>query len=163
MEAILQEPTIDVRREKLSETTDGLELGDVYGATIERIKMQGGNRSRLGMAALMWISHAERRLTVQELCHALAVHPDSKKFRTDNIPSVTTFVTESAYGSRYCTYLMLDVSYLGSTIVALFFLPCTFLICYSFLLGYLFLSSLIAFATLVPFRQPYAFLLVLLD
>ena len=72
-------------------------------------------------------------------------------------------VTESAYCSRYCTYLMLDVSYLGSTIVALLFLPCTFLICYSFLLGYLFLSSLIAFATLVPFRQPYAFLLVLLD
>jgi len=59
---------------------------------------------------------------------------------------------------------MLDVSYLGSTIVALLFLPCTFLICYSFLLGYLFLSSLIvSFATLLPFRQPSAFLLVLLD
>jgi len=59
---------------------------------------------------------------------------------------------------------MLDVSYLGSTIVALLSLPCTFLICYSFRLGYLLLSSLITFfATLVPFRQPYAFLLVLLD
>jgi len=76
---------------------------------------------------------------------------------------LTSLVTESAYCSRYCTYLMLDVSYSGSSIVALFFLPCTFLICYSFLLGYLFLSSLIAFTTLLPFRQPYAFLLVLLD
>jgi len=44
--------------------------------------------------------------------------------------------TESAYCSRYCTYLMLDVSYLGSTIAVLLSLPCTFLICNSFLLGY---------------------------
>jgi len=28
---------------------------------------------------------------------------------------------ESVYCSRYCTYVMLDVSYLGSTIVALLF------------------------------------------
>jgi len=73
-------------------------------------------------------------------------------------------VTESACCSGYCTYLMLDVSYLGSTIVVLLSLPFTFLICYNFLLGYLSLSSCIApFASLVPFRQPYAFLLVLLD
>jgi len=69
-------------------------------------------------------------------------------------------VMESAYCSRYCTYLMLNVSYLGSTIVALLSLPCTFLVCYTFLFGYLYLSSLIAFsATLVPIRQPYTFLL----
>jgi len=72
--------------------------------------------------------------------------------------------TESAYCSRYCTYLMLDASCLGSTIVALLFFTLYFPCCYSFLLGYLSLSSLIAFvATFVPFRQPYAFLLVLLD
>ena len=59
---------------------------------------------------------------------------------------------------------MLDVSYSGSTIVVLLSLPCTFLICYSFLLGYLLLSPLIApFAILVPFRQSYAFLIVLLN
>jgi len=53
--------------------TNGLELGDVYGATIERVKAQDGDKSRLGMAALMWISHAERPLQADELCHALAV------------------------------------------------------------------------------------------
>ena len=52
--------------------TDGLGLGDAYGATIERIKAQSGDKSRLGMEALMWISHAERPLKVDELCHALA-------------------------------------------------------------------------------------------
>ena len=36
--------------------TDGLGLEDVYGATIERIKAQGGDKSRLGIVALTRIS-----------------------------------------------------------------------------------------------------------
>ncbi|RPA98208.1 hypothetical protein L873DRAFT_1808815 [Choiromyces venosus 120613-1] len=60
IDAILHEPTISRRREKLSKMTDGLELGDVYGATIERIKAQDGGKSRPEIAALMWISHADR-------------------------------------------------------------------------------------------------------
>ena len=39
--------------------TDGLSLGDAYGATIERIKAQGGDKSKLGIVALMWISYEE--------------------------------------------------------------------------------------------------------
>jgi len=62
IDAILHESTISRRREKLNKMTNGLELGDVYSATIERIKAQDGDKSRLGMAALMWISHAERPL-----------------------------------------------------------------------------------------------------
>ena len=73
IEAILQESTIYRRRERLSKMTDGLGLEDVYGATIERIKAQGGDKSRFGMGALMWISHAERPLQADELCYALPV------------------------------------------------------------------------------------------
>jgi len=73
--------------------TGGLELGDVYGATIGRIKAQDGDRSRLGMAALMWISHAERPLRADELCHALAVQLGSTVFDTSNIPSMSTLVS----------------------------------------------------------------------
>ena len=40
--------------------TNGLGMEDVYDATIERIKAQAGDKLRLMMAALMWISHAER-------------------------------------------------------------------------------------------------------
>ena len=72
--------------------TNGLELGDVYGATIERIKAQDGDKSRLGMAALMWISHAERPLSADELCHALAVQVGSTDFDVGNIPSMPTLV-----------------------------------------------------------------------
>ena len=72
--------------------TGGSELGDVYGATIARIKAQDGDKSRLGMAALMWISHAERPLRADELCHALAVELGSTDFNIGNIPSISTLV-----------------------------------------------------------------------
>jgi len=72
--------------------TNGLELGDIYGATIERIKAQDGDKSRLGMTALMWISHAERPLRADELCNALAVQLGSADFDAGNIPSMSTLV-----------------------------------------------------------------------
>ena len=92
IDAILQESTISRRREKLSKMTSGFELGDVYGATIERIKAQDGDKSRLGMSVLMWISHAERPLQADELCHALAVQIGSTDFDVGNIPSMSTLV-----------------------------------------------------------------------
>ena len=73
--------------------TYGLKLGDVYGATIERIKAQDGGKSRLGMTALMWISHAERPPQADELCHALAVQIGYTDFDVDNIPSMSTLVS----------------------------------------------------------------------
>jgi len=66
--------------------THGLGLGDVYGTTMQRIQVQGGDKSRLGMQALMWVSHAERLLAADELCHALAVEGGSTDFNADNIP-----------------------------------------------------------------------------
>jgi len=80
------------RREKLNKMTGGLGLEDVYGATIERIRAQGGDKSRLGMGALMWICHAERPLRPKELCHALAIELGSKDFDAGNIPSIMTLV-----------------------------------------------------------------------
>ena len=93
IEAILQESTIYRRRERLSKMTNVLRLEDVYGATIERIKAQGGDKSRLGMGALMWISYAEVPLDPDELCHALTIELDSTDFNADNIPSITTIVS----------------------------------------------------------------------
>jgi len=92
IDAILQESTIYRRRERLSRITDGLELGDAYGATIKRIKAQGGDKPRLGKEALMWISHAERPLMADELRHALAIQLGSKDFNNANAPSISTLV-----------------------------------------------------------------------
>ena len=69
-----------------------LELGAAYSGTIERMKAQSGDKSRLGMTALMWISHAERPLRADELCHALAVELGSTDFSAGNIPSVSTLI-----------------------------------------------------------------------
>jgi len=69
---------------------NGLGLGGAYDATIGRIKAQEGDRARLGMAALMWISHSERPLNVDEICHALAIEIGSTDVNADNVPSIRT-------------------------------------------------------------------------
>ena len=83
-------------------------MEDAYGATIERIKAQGGDKSRLGMASLMWISYAERPLSADELCHALAVELGSTDFNGDNAPSMSTLVT--------CFQGLITVDKEGSTV-----------------------------------------------
>jgi len=69
---------------------NGLGLGDAYDASIGRIKAEKGDRARLGMATLMWISHSERPLKVDEICHALAVEIGSIGINTNNVPSIRT-------------------------------------------------------------------------
>ena len=93
MDAILGETTAYGRRQKLRAMTEGLDLDDVYGATLERVKEQGGEKTRLGMAALMWISHSERLLQLDELSHALAVEIGSKDLNPERIPSVETLLS----------------------------------------------------------------------
>ena len=41
----------------------------------------------------MWVSHAERPLSADEVCHALAVEPGSTEFNAGNVPSMSTLVT----------------------------------------------------------------------
>jgi len=73
--------------------TDGSGLEDTYGATLDRIKAQGGHRSRLGTTALMWICHSERQLGAEELCHALAVEIESMDYNVDDAPLIQTVLS----------------------------------------------------------------------
>jgi len=66
----------------------GLGLGGAYGAMLGKIKAQGGERARLGMAVLMWISHSRRPLQVDELSHAIAIRIGSKDLDNDEIPPI---------------------------------------------------------------------------
>jgi len=93
MDAILGETTAASRRQKLKAMTEGSDLKDFYGATIDRIKEQGGEKARLGMAALMWISHSERPLQLDELLHALAVEIGSTDLNVEKAPSVETLLS----------------------------------------------------------------------
>ncbi|RPA90145.1 ankyrin [Choiromyces venosus 120613-1] len=72
IETILGETTISKRRKRLDEMTKRQNVGDVYTATLERIKAQMGSKSRLAMDALMWISHSECPLGPDELFDSLS-------------------------------------------------------------------------------------------
>ena len=41
----------------------------------------------------MWICHAERPLSANELCHALAIELGSTDFNAGNVPSISTLVS----------------------------------------------------------------------
>jgi len=88
IDVILGEVTLYQRRKKLDEMTKAEGLGDAYAATLSRMKAQSRSRSKLGMEVLMWVSHAERPLHVDELCHALGVEEGSIDLNTRNIPAM---------------------------------------------------------------------------
>ena len=88
IEAILKETSIARRGRRLEAVKEGAGLGYAYGATLERIKAQGGEKTKLAIAVLTWICHAERPLRVEELLHALAVEIGSAYFDSENAPSV---------------------------------------------------------------------------
>ena len=77
--------------------TTGVDLDNVYDQTLRRIKEQKGDRSRLGMEVLMWVSHAERPLRIDELCHALSAEIGTTDLNPENIRSQDT-VLRSCFG-----------------------------------------------------------------
>ena len=70
-------------------------LSDAYTATLSRIRGQRGALARYGIAALMWISLAERPLRVVELCHALAVEIEPPNIDLEMVPPIATIVASS--------------------------------------------------------------------
>ena len=90
MEAILREQKSSTRRERLKEM--GSALVSAYDRMLNRVKAQSGVKEKVGMAALMWVSHSERPLRVDELCHALAVEIGSADLDPDNVPPIETLL-----------------------------------------------------------------------
>ena len=98
IEAILGETSLARRKQMLRKVaTTGMGLDTVYAQTLQRIREQRGDLSRLGMEVLMWVSHAERPLRIDELCHAPAVDLQSTDLDPENIPPQDT-VIESCLG-----------------------------------------------------------------
>ena len=92
IETILKEATIYRRREKLRAMKNSLDLGGAYEVMLGRIKAEGGEKARLGMAVLMWISHSRRPLKVDEICHAIAIRIGSNNLHNDDIPTISTLL-----------------------------------------------------------------------
>ena len=90
MDTILAATTIHQKRRALDKMANGLGLQDAYSTTLDRIKQLDGGRSKLGMDALMWVSHCERPLRSEELCHALGIELEAEDFTVDNVPLLQT-------------------------------------------------------------------------
>jgi len=83
LETILAEVTIHRRRERLGKMKEELDLGGAYEPAILAIKHQDGERAKLGMDVLMWITHSRRSLHVDEICHAIAIQIGSNDLDND--------------------------------------------------------------------------------
>ena len=92
IEAILQETTIHRRRQKLRAMENSMDLGGAYGVTLGRIRAQGGEKARLGMAALMWISHSRRPLQADEICSAVSIRIGSTHLNNDDTSAISTLL-----------------------------------------------------------------------
>ena len=73
--------------------TNGLGVGGAYATTLERIRGQDGDKGKLGIEVLMWISQPERPLLAEELCHALAIETDSTELDLQNVPAIGTLLS----------------------------------------------------------------------
>jgi ankyrin repeat protein len=71
-------------------------LEDAYDKVIERIDGQVHDDSTLAKSVLSWISYAQRPLTTEELCHALAVDTGDEDLDPENIPDVEDILSVCA-------------------------------------------------------------------
>ena len=108
MDAILAATTIRQKRQALDRMANGLGLQEAYNTTLDRIRQLDGEKSRLGMAALMLVLRCERPLRSEELCHALGVDLVVEEFTTDNVPSVRTVLA--------CTLGLITIDKNASTV-----------------------------------------------
>ena len=93
MNAILAQSTIRLRREILRQMTGGIGLGGVYAATLEWIMGQDGDKGKLGMGVLMWVSRSERPLRAEELCQAMTIEESSTELDSENVPAIETLLS----------------------------------------------------------------------
>ena len=108
MDAVLDDATVHQRRQTLHKMTNGFGLEDAYSATLYRIREQKGNRVKLGMEALMWISCSKRPLKADELCQALAVEVRTTDINVHNAPSIRTLLS--------CTLGLVTINEQSSTV-----------------------------------------------
>ena len=80
--------------EKLSKGSTALE--EAYNEAIERIDGQLADDRSLARRTLCWLSYAQRLLTTNELCHALAVEPGDKFLNANNVNEIEDIIAVCA-------------------------------------------------------------------
>lgn len=80
--------------EKLSKGSKALD--EAYGEAIQRIEGQLPGKRTRAKSVLSWITYAQRALTTEELCHALAVEQGDEELDCDNIPDIEDIISVCA-------------------------------------------------------------------
>ena len=76
----------------LGRMTSGLGMDGAYSATLEQIMGQDGDRGKLGIGVLMWVSQSERPLRIEELCQAIEIE-GSSELDHENSPAIETLLS----------------------------------------------------------------------
>lgn len=80
------------QRRKEPKMTRGDSLGNVYAATLSRVKAQQRSRSKLRIQGLMWVCHWKRFFRVDKLCHAPGVEEWSTGLDIGSAPRIETLL-----------------------------------------------------------------------
>ena len=75
-------------------------LADAYESTFRRILEQSPNRANIATKVIGWVAHAEERLKVEELRHALAVEEDAGSVDLENL-TATKIILQVCIGLLY--------------------------------------------------------------
>ena len=90
LRTILKEPTLGEMEDRLADLSTS--LNDAFAETISRIKQLPESRRRLGMTALMWLTHTTRAITESELSDVLAIHGKQKVVNAKYRPTTKTIL-----------------------------------------------------------------------
>lgn len=71
-------------------------LGEIYLQALERIAAQQSAGRDLAERVLVWLTYAKRRLSIEELQHAIAVEPGERRFDPDNVTDVESMLSVCA-------------------------------------------------------------------
>lgn len=77
-------------------------IEDIYSETMGRIEQQSKNYASIARTILLWVTFAERPLTVTELQRVAAIRPDTLKFDPEGI------VPEALLVSVCCGLVVVD-------------------------------------------------------
>ena len=71
-------------------------IDEAYDDALHRINCQLHGNQMLARSVLSWVTYAQRPLSTEELCHALAVEPGESEVDLDNIPDIEDIVSVCA-------------------------------------------------------------------
>ncbi|KAK6346928.1 hypothetical protein TWF696_007027 [Orbilia brochopaga] len=63
------------------------DLRKTFDVALERVQAQSKQHAALALRVLAWLTHARRPFSVEELCHGLAVEPDTNSLDEENFPA----------------------------------------------------------------------------